>query len=68
MPKIKTKKSVVKRFHETGNGKLMHRHTSRAHSMVKKTPSQSRRLIKEVVMHPGKNKAIRRQMANGCTY
>jgi ribosomal protein L35 len=68
MPKIKTKKSVVKRFHQTATGKLMHRHTSRAHSMVKKAPSRSRRLIKESVMHPGKNKAIHRQIPNGANF
>jgi len=68
MPKMKTRKSAVKRFHETGTGKLMHRHTRRAHSMVSKSPGQKRRLYAEAVMHPGKNKVVGRQLPHGSAY
>ncbi|MEI6433097.1 MAG: 50S ribosomal protein L35 [bacterium] len=68
MPKIKTRKSVVKRFHQTSTGKLMHRHTSRAHSMVSKSPGRKRRLLSESSLHPGKNKVIHRQLPNGSNY
>lgn len=68
MPKMKTRKSVVKRFHQTATGKLMHRHTRRSHSMISKSPGRKRRLLKESVMHPGKNKSIKRQLPNGSNY
>ena len=65
MPKQKTRKSAVKRFTQTGTGKLMHRHTRRAHSMISKTPGQKRRLYAETVLHPGKNKVVGRQLPYG---
>jgi ribosomal protein L35 len=68
MPKIKTRKSVVKRFHQTASGKLMHRHTRRAHSMISKSPSQKRRLYNESALDPGKQKVISRQLPNGSQY
>lgn len=68
MPKIKTRKSAVKRFHQTGTGKLMHRHASRQHSQISKSPGRKRRLFEESVMHPGKNKVVGRQLPNGSTY
>jgi len=68
MPKMKSHKSAVKRFHQTGNGKLMHRHTKRAHSMIKKTPGCRRRLYNEASLHPGKRIAVSRQLPYGATY
>lgn len=67
MPKMKTRKSVVKRFKQTGTGKLMHRHTSRAHSMISKTPGRKRRLYAESVMDAGKNKVVGRQLPYGAS-
>ncbi len=63
MPKMKTRKSAAKRFRQTGTGKLMHRHTRRAHSMISKSPSEKRRLYMEAVLDPGKNKTVGRQPA-----
>ena len=68
MPKVKTRKSAVKRFHETGTGKLMHRHVKRAHSMISKTPSAKRRLYAESVLHSGKDKVIGRQLPYGSNF
>jgi len=68
MPKMKTRKSAVKRFHETGTGKLMHRHTRRAHSMISKSPGQKRRLYAESVMDPGKDKVVGRQLPYGSKF
>lgn len=68
MPKVKTHKSAVKRFHQTGTGKLMHRRTKRAHSMTKKSPQSRRRLYNESVVDSGKRKAVLRQMQNGANY
>ncbi|GAB4451668.1 MAG: hypothetical protein OHK0029_01260 [Armatimonadaceae bacterium] len=68
MPKIKTRKTAVKRFHQTSSGKLMHRHARRAHSFLKKGPGQKRRLYNESVLYPGKRKVIKRQLPNGSQY
>ena len=68
MPKIKTRKSAVKRFHQTATGKLMHRHTRRAHSMISKSPGRKRRLMNESSLHSGKRKVIGRQLPNGSNY
>jgi large subunit ribosomal protein L35 len=64
MPKIKTHKSAAKRFRVTATGKITHRHTRRAHSMVSKSPGQKRRLYSEAIMDAGKNKVVGRQLAN----
>jgi large subunit ribosomal protein L35 len=66
--KVKTRKSVVKRFHETSTGKLMHRSPGRAHSMVKKSPGNKRRLKAETPMDPSKNKAVGRALPYGSNY
>ena len=68
MPKMKTRKSAVKRFHETSTGKLMHRHTRRAHSMISKSPGQKRRLYAEATMHEGKEKVLGRQLPYGSKF
>ena len=65
MPKMKTHKGASKRFSQTGTGKLMHRHTRRAHSMISKSPGQKRRLYSESVLYAGKNKAVGRQLPYG---
>ncbi len=66
--KMKTRKSAVKRFHETATGKLMHRHTRRAHSMISKSGGQSRRLYAESALYKGKEKAVARQLPYGSNY
>ena len=68
MPKVKTRKSAVKRFHETSTGKLMHRHTKRAHSMISKTPGAKRRLYAEAALHSGKEKVVGRQLPYGSNF
>ena len=68
MPKMKTHKAAVKRFHQTGTGKLMHRHTKRALSLIKKTRGCGRRLYNEATLHPGKRIAVSRQLPYGATY
>jgi len=65
---MKTRKSAVKRLHETSSGKLMHRHTRRAHSMISKSPGQKRRLYAEAVMDPGKKKVVSRQLPYGSKF
>ena len=44
MPKMKTNKSVAKRFRRTGSGKIVHAAAYRRHILTKKSPDQKRRL------------------------
>lgn len=44
MPKLKTKKSITKRFRITKTGKVMRRHNFRRHLNVKKSSKRKRRL------------------------
>ncbi|MCX8083007.1 MAG: 50S ribosomal protein L35 [bacterium] len=44
MPKLKTKKSVAKRFKITGTGKVMHYGAGGSHLLSKKSSKRKRRL------------------------
>lgn len=44
MPKMKTKKSVAKRFKVTGTGKIKRTHDGRNHILTKKTRKRKRNL------------------------
>ncbi len=46
MPKLKTKKSISKRFRVTKNGKIMANRANRRHMMADKTPKKRRQLRK----------------------
>jgi len=53
MPKLKTKKSIAKRFKITGTGKVMHYGAGGSHLLSKKTRKRKRRIKK---VHELKNK------------
>lgn len=53
MPKIKTRKTALKRFKITGTGKLMRRHTRRGHLMIHKDPNRKRALKKDAQVTGG---------------
>ena len=46
MPKMKTRKSVAKRFSVTGTGKIKRTHDGRNHILGKKTRKRKRRVIR----------------------
>jgi len=46
MPKLKTKKSVAKRFKVTGTGKIMHFGAGGSHLLSKKNRKRKRRIKK----------------------
>ena len=46
MPKMKTKKSVAKRFSITGTGKIKRAHDGKNHILTKKTRKRKRNLKK----------------------
>ena len=65
MPKMKTRKSAVKRLRQTGTGKIMFRHTHQSHAMISKSPGRRRRLYMEGTMHPSRRKMVSRQLPYG---
>jgi len=61
MPKLKTKKSVAKRFKITGTGKVMHYGAGGSHLLSKKSSKRKRRLKKaSVLKNKGDIKTVKR--------
>lgn len=65
MPKLKTRKTAVKRFKVTATGKLMRRCTKLNHLMRKKSMSQRRALLKGTELYKGDEKRIGRMLGEG---
>lgn len=60
MPKLKTKRSVAKRFKKTGTGKLVHKKSGTSHLLTCKTRKRKRQLKKDVLISKAKVKSINR--------
>ena len=61
MPKMKTNKSVAKRFRRTGGGKLVRAAANRRHNLTVKSPDRKRRLRTDVnILNNGDAKHIAR--------
>lgn len=54
MPKMKTNKTVAKRFRKSGTGKLMHAHRNKSHILTKKTTKRKRQLRGEAALQSAK--------------
>lgn len=65
MPKMKTNKSVAKRFKITGSGKVKRRHAFKSHILTKKSPKRKRQLRKADICAPGDAKRIKRMLQGG---
>jgi len=65
MPKLKTRKTAVKRFKVSANGKLMRRSTKLNHLMRKKSMGARRRLLKGCELFEGDEKRIKRMLGEG---
>ena len=63
--KIKTRKTVVKRFRLTGTGKLMRESTGLNHLMRKKTASNKRDLTRGCQLFKGDLPRMRRMLGKG---
>ncbi|MBS5450959.1 MAG: 50S ribosomal protein L35 [Coriobacteriia bacterium] len=50
MPKMKTNKTVAKRFRKTATGKLMHARRNKRHILTKKTTKRKRQLRNEAAL------------------
>jgi large subunit ribosomal protein L35 len=44
MPKLKTRKSALKRYKKTGTGKFLRRHAYKGHLLMHKSKTQKRKL------------------------
>jgi large subunit ribosomal protein L35 len=64
MPKIKTRKTAVKRFKITGTGKVLRRHTRRGHLMINKSPNRKRGLKQEAEVVGGELAKTKRLLPN----
>ncbi|MGC8976444.1 MAG: 50S ribosomal protein L35 [Candidatus Ratteibacteria bacterium] len=61
MKKLKTKKSVAKRFKITGTGKVVHYSAGGSHLLMKKSSKRKRRIKKlKVLKNKGDIKIIKR--------
>ncbi|MDO8473952.1 MAG: 50S ribosomal protein L35 [bacterium] len=60
MSKLKSRKSIVKRFKLTSTGKILRRLSGQDHSRAKKTSKQIRQKRKWVTLNPSEARAIRR--------
>jgi large subunit ribosomal protein L35 len=65
MPKLKTRKTVSKRFKISATGKLLRRCTGLNHLMRKKRMGRKRRLQNDALLYPGDKKRIRRMLGEG---
>lgn len=59
MPKMKTKKSVAKRFKLTGKGKIKRAKASRRHLLSHKSSKRKRRLGASGIVDPSDHKRIK---------
>ena len=59
MSKIKTNKSILKRFKITGTNKILYRHSCKNHLLRKKTKKQKRKLSNFKKISKNDNKYIK---------
>ena len=59
MPKMKSKRSAVKRFKNTGSGKVKRHHAFLSHILTKKSPKRKRRLRKSGLVSSAEEKRIK---------
>ena len=65
MPKMKTNKSVAKRFKLTGSGKVKRRQANKSHILTKKAPKRKRHLRDAQIAAPGDSKRVRKMLGLG---
>ena len=59
MPKMKTNKSVAKRFKITGTGKVKRRQANKSHILTKKSQKRKRQLRGTTLVHETQEHQIR---------
>lgn len=58
MPKMKTKKAIVKRFRKTASGKLKHQGAGRGHLFTTKSSKRKRHSRRGSVLAPSETKRL----------
>lgn len=59
MPKMKTNKSVAKRFKKTGSGKIKRSRAYTSHILTNKTKKRKRNLRKSAIASPGDTRRLK---------
>ena len=59
MPKLKTRKSALKRYKKTGTGKFLRRHAYKGHLLMKKSKTQKRKLSQTICVSIPDSKPIK---------
>lgn len=62
MPKIKTRKSAVKRIKVTGSGQLTHLKATRAHKLTKKSAARKRAYTKDQPASQADSKNLKKML------
>ena len=62
MPKVKSRKSVAKRFRLTGSGRVRRYKANKSHILTKQTSKRKRRLRQPGMVSRADEKRIRRQL------
>ncbi|HSJ06370.1 MAG TPA: 50S ribosomal protein L35 [Longimicrobiales bacterium] len=65
MPKMKTNKSVAKRFKVTGKGKVKRSQAFKSHILTKKSAKRKRNLRKSAIAAKGDAKRMKRMLLGG---
>jgi large subunit ribosomal protein L35 len=65
MPKMKTNKSVAKRFKVTGSGKVKRGQAFKSHILTKKTAKRKRNLRKSTIAAKGDARRMKRMLLEG---
>jgi large subunit ribosomal protein L35 len=65
MPKMKTNKSVAKRFKVTAKGKVKRGQAFMSHILTKKSPKRKRNLRKSTIAAKGDAKRVKRMLVGG---
>ena len=65
MPKVKTRRSVKKKFKVTGSGKILRRPAMRSHNLEKKSSKRKRGFRKDREVTKGDRKAIKKMLGMG---
>mgnify|MGYP001376105361 FL=1 len=58
MPKIKTRRSVLKRYKKTGTGKFLRKKSGKSHLLTKKSSARKRKLSRKENLSKGESKKL----------
>ena len=65
MPKVKTRRSVKKKFKVTGSGKILRRPAMRSHNLEKKSSKRKRGFRKDRVVTSADRSAVKKMLGRG---